>query len=166
VQLGQLCFPCLLGKNGLRGLKREGDGVTPVGQFRLLALLERRDRAASNRTSLPKKPLKPSDGWCDAVGHRSYNRPVRLPFSANHEVLWRSDAAYDALVLLDYNFSQRRQARGSAIFFHLIRDGASHTEGCIAVAPKHMRMILRYCGAHTKIVIWPPGLHSPNVFRK
>jgi L,D-peptidoglycan transpeptidase YkuD (ErfK/YbiS/YcfS/YnhG family) len=152
---GHRHFPCLLGKSGMRHAKREGDGASPVGAFRMVKVYWRADRLSRPATTLPMQLLKPDMGWCDAPGHRLYNRPVRLPFAASHEILARADNAYDVLVMLDYNLSPRLQQRGSAIFFHLISDRATHTEGCIAVTLATMHKLLPMLGAGTRMMVGP-----------
>jgi L,D-peptidoglycan transpeptidase YkuD (ErfK/YbiS/YcfS/YnhG family) len=104
-------------------------------------------------------------GWCDAPGHRNYNRPVALPFAASHERLSRRDSAYDIVIVMDYNLSPRRQCRGSAIFFHLIHDGATVTEGCIAVSLADMRKILPCLSGRSRIVIGGRQVFGPSLGR-
>ncbi|HVZ13264.1 MAG TPA: L,D-transpeptidase family protein, partial [Bauldia sp.] len=82
---------CAIGRSGKSANKREGDGATPVGAFRLRAVLYRPDRGARPRTALPVTAITPNSGWCDDPGHPAYNRPVTLPFAAGHERLWRND---------------------------------------------------------------------------
>jgi L,D-peptidoglycan transpeptidase YkuD (ErfK/YbiS/YcfS/YnhG family) len=150
---GHRAFPCLLGKTGMRHAKREGDGASPIGAFPMVRGYWRADRLSRPVTGLVMHPLKPDMGWCDAPGHRLYNCPVRLPFAASHETLTRNDNAYDIMIVLDYNLSPRLQHRGSAIFFHLIREGATGTEGCIALSLKDMRKILPHISTKTRMVI-------------
>lgn len=142
IRLGNHSFPCALGRSALTTLKREGDGGTPRGTFRLLRVLYRHDRIARPRTALPVEPIHPDDGWCDAPDDRNYNRPVRLPYPASAETLFRTDRVYDIVVCLDHNVTPRIRRAGSAIFFHLARPGYPPTEGCIAVSEPHMRRIL------------------------
>ena len=58
---------CALGRGGTTpaALKREGDGKTPLGDYRIVELRYRPDRTMRPRTRLPVKALRPSDGWCD-----------------------------------------------------------------------------------------------------
>ncbi len=133
--------------------KREGDGGTPVGRFELLHVYYRPDRGLPSATLLPTEPLTPASGWCDDPGHRLYNRPVQLPFSASHEKMWRDDRLYDIVVVLDCNLNPAVKGQGSAIFFHIARPGYSPTEGCVAVSPEHMRLILQNIGLGAEMVI-------------
>ncbi len=139
---GAITVPCALGRSGITARKREGDGATPSGTYELLNVYYRADRGLRPRVDLPVEALVPSDGWCDDPGHRRYNRPVDLPFCASHEKMWREDKLYDIVVVLDCNMHPPVRGKGSAIFFHIAREGYSPTEGCVAVAPEHMRLIL------------------------
>jgi L,D-peptidoglycan transpeptidase YkuD (ErfK/YbiS/YcfS/YnhG family) len=153
LHLGHRVFLCLIGKTGTTARKREGDGASPRGSFRMIKLLERLDRVRPHQSLLKRARIREIDGWCDEAGDRNYNRQVTLPHPASHEKLARQDSAYDALVILDYNLHPRKRGAGSAIFFHLIRDGASHTEGCVAVSARDMRHILAACGHKTHMII-------------
>lgn len=143
LRLGNLRVPCALGRSGITHNKREGDGGTPVGRFELIEIRYRADRIHRPRTTLPLRASQPLDGWCDAVGDRNYNRPVRMPYPKSAETMWRADNLYDVVVILDWNVSRRSQGRGSAIFFHLARPGFTPTEGCVAVRLPDMRRILQ-----------------------
>src|SRR5260221_8426781 len=88
---GGMRAPCALGRSGIMQTKREGDGATPAGRHRLIGLLYRPDRVRRPVTRLPVARIRRDDGWCDDRGDRRYNRPVRLPYAASHERLWRED---------------------------------------------------------------------------
>lgn len=144
-----LVAPCALGRAGIRQTKREGDGATPAGRFGLVAVFYRADRMRRPRTALPIAPLRPDSGWCDDPADRRYNRPVRLPFRASHERLWRSDRLYDVLVVLNYNLIRPRRGAGSAIFLHLATPDFAPTAGCVAVSEPTMRRLLARAGPAT-----------------
>lgn len=131
--LGDWRIRCALGRSGHRALKREGDGATPIGRFRLVAAYYRGDRILRPRTQIPLRALRRDDGWCDAAGDRNYNQHVRYPYAASAERMWREDGLYDVVVVLDYNRRPRVMGRGSAIFLHCARDGFAPTEGCVAL---------------------------------
>jgi L,D-peptidoglycan transpeptidase YkuD (ErfK/YbiS/YcfS/YnhG family) len=113
--------------------KREGDGATPLGCWTIDGLLLRPDRVAPPRTRLPWRWLRPSDGWCDAVGDPAYNRPVSHPHPASAERLWRDDHAYDVILVLGHNQRPVVPGGGSAIFWHVAQPDWRPTEGCIAM---------------------------------
>lgn len=131
--LGEWRVRCALGRSGLKAVKREGDGATPLGRFRLLNAYYRPDHLRRPVMSMRLRPLQERDGWCDATGDRNYNRAVRHPYPASAERMWRADGLYDVVVVLDYNINPRKQGGGSAIFLHCARSGYAPTEGCVAV---------------------------------
>lgn len=145
VRLGPAVWPCALGRGGLVARKREGDGGTPLGRLRIREVLYRPDRVKRPRTGLPTRALRANDGWCDAPGDRSYNRPVRLPYPASAESLWRSDHLYDVVAVLGYNDHPRISGRGSAIFMHVARPSYAPTEGCVALTRKALLELLSRC---------------------
>jgi L,D-peptidoglycan transpeptidase YkuD (ErfK/YbiS/YcfS/YnhG family) len=141
--LGNLRFPCALGRSGRRWRKREGDGATPAGSWPIREVLYRADRIGRPRTRLPIRPIRPEDGWCDAPNDRNYNRRVRHPYPSSAERMWRNDGLYDVVVVLGYNERPRVNGRGSAIFLHVARAGYAPTEGCIALELKHLLRLLQ-----------------------
>jgi L,D-peptidoglycan transpeptidase YkuD (ErfK/YbiS/YcfS/YnhG family) len=148
-------IPCALGRAGIRGLKREGDGATPAGRFRLGQVWWRADRGPAPGGMLPRRRIRPDDGWCDASGDPRYNRPVRLPCRVSHEEMWRTDRLYDLLVEICCNVRPRIAGRGSAIFLHAARPGFLPTAGCVALAPAELRRLLARLGPKTRMVIRP-----------
>jgi L,D-peptidoglycan transpeptidase YkuD (ErfK/YbiS/YcfS/YnhG family) len=146
-------FPCALGRGGISHRKREGDGATPVGTYALRKLLFRPDRLVPPRTGLPRTPLTPADGWCDAPRDRNYNRSVRHPYPASAERMWREDGLYDLVVVIGYNDTARITGRGSAIFMHVARDGFTPTEGCIALRRTDLIKLVARLGPKTRLVI-------------
>ena len=93
LDIGGRSVRCALGRSGVLPAadKREGDGASPLGVWPLRKVLYRPDREPAPKTRLPVQALTPSDGWCDAPGDPAYNRPVRLPYPASAETLWRED---------------------------------------------------------------------------
>ena len=142
LQWAGMVFPCALGRGGIRAIKREGDGATPLGSMRLLHGYFREGRAAARSSPLPFRPIRARDGWCDAPGDRNYNRQVTLPYPASSETMARKDRLYDCVIVLDHNIRPRRRGMGSAIFFHIAREGFAPTEGCVAVSPRVMARLL------------------------
>ena len=146
-----IVFPAILGRSGRTILKREGDGATPLAAMNVAFGLYRADRVRLPPTALPMLPIRADMGWCDAPESASYNRLVRLPFSASHEVLMREDRLYDICLVLDWNMDERRRNRGSAIFLHLTHPTGSPTEGCVAVSPAAMRRLLPLLNRQTVV---------------
>jgi L,D-peptidoglycan transpeptidase YkuD (ErfK/YbiS/YcfS/YnhG family) len=153
VRYGNFQFPAAIGKSGVRALKREGDGATPLGYWRAIRVYYRPDRLTRPATMLPVTPIQPHSGWCDAPGDRNYNRPVPMPYSASAEQLWRNDRLYDAIVVLDYNITRRASGCGSAIFMHVARRGFAPTAGCIALKREHLLRLLAVLPRDAKIAV-------------
>ncbi len=146
---------CALGRGGVKSEKKEGDGATPAGRFPLRRVMYRPDRVAEPKTGLPVLALEAGDGWCDEPGNASYNRLVRLPFSASFESLWRDDTIYDVIVELGYNDDPVEPGLGSAIFVHVARPGYEPTEGCIALALEDLLDLLNHCDEATVLSVSP-----------
>lgn len=150
---GTIHIPCLLGRTGIGVSKREGDGRSPRGNFRILAGYYRPDRIPRPFSRLILRPITPSDGWCDDPRHSQYNRLVKLPFPASHEKLRREDMLYDVVLILDYNLMPRTRNFGSAIFFHAGRDRNTPTEGCIAIERRSLIKLLARLGRNVRLKI-------------
>ena len=150
---GTLAIPVALGRGGIRANKREGDGGTPRGTFRLRRLWWRADRSPRPPTLLPVRRIRAGDGWCEDADDRRYNRPVRLPDKHPGDRLWRADRLYDFIVELDHNTRPRIAGRGSAVFVHVARPGFAPTAGCVALKPHALRRLLARTGPRTRIVI-------------
>ncbi len=150
-------FRCALGKNGVvsANAKTEGDGKTPAGIWRLRYVMYRADRRTSPHTDLPVTTISFSDGWCDDPAHPDYNRPVRLPFEASHEKLFREDGLYNIIIVLNHNDDPPVPGKGSAIFMHIARPDYSGTEGCVALAEHDLETVLSMCTTESYIRIDP-----------
>jgi L,D-peptidoglycan transpeptidase YkuD (ErfK/YbiS/YcfS/YnhG family) len=135
-------FPVALGRAGIAANKREGDGGTPRGRFRLLRLWWRSDRVPRPRTALPVRRIERDDAWCEDASDRRYNRPVRREASAPGDRLWRDDHLYDLFIEIDHNTRPRIAGRGSAVFIHLAREGFLPTAGCVALRGGDLRRLL------------------------
>ena len=150
---GGFVFPCALGHGGIRAIKREGDGATPLARMRLLYGWRRDEWKGGRSSGLRLKRIGKQDGWCDATEDRNYNRHVVLPYPASCERMKRADDLYDCCIVMDYNIGERRRGMGSAIFFHLARPGFLPTEGCVAVTPRVMARILPHLTRKTVLVV-------------
>lgn len=135
-------LPVALGRAGIKANKREGDGATPRGRFRLLRLWWRADHLRRPATLLPVRPIRWNDGWCEDPDDRRYNRPVTLPPASNADRLWRDDRLYDLVIELDHNTRPRIRNRGSAVFIHVARPGLAPTAGCVAMPAIRLRDLL------------------------
>lgn len=148
-------LPCTIGRGGVSGMKREGDGATPVGAHRITGMLYRPDRMV--RPADWAVPMLPGDLWSDDPADPSYNHAVRAPHPFGHEVLRRADPQYDLVLLTDWNWPKAVPGRGSAIFLHRWRRAGAPTAGCIAFAPHDLRWIAARLRPGARVIV-PPGL--------
>ena len=150
---GPLALPVALGRAGIRANKREGDGATPRGSFRLKRLWWRADRYPRPATLLPVQRIKPDDGWCEDPSDRHYNRPIKLPPQSKSDRLARKDRLYDFIIEIDHNTRPRVAGRGSAVFIHVARPGFAPTAGCVALTMNSLRRLLARVGPRTRIMV-------------
>jgi L,D-peptidoglycan transpeptidase YkuD (ErfK/YbiS/YcfS/YnhG family) len=150
---GALTIPVALGRGGIKANKREGDGGTPRGNFRLRRLWWRADKHPRPPTSLPAQRIGADDGWCENPGDRHYNRPVKVPQQSDADRLRRIDDLYDFIIEIDHNTRPRVAGRGSAVFIHAARPGFAPTAGCVALELNSLRRLLSRLGPRTRLVV-------------
>jgi L,D-peptidoglycan transpeptidase YkuD (ErfK/YbiS/YcfS/YnhG family) len=150
---GRLAIPVVLGRAGIRANKREGDGATPRGRFRLRRLWWRADRGPRPPSLLPTTRIDRCVAWCEDPADRRYNRPFRRSVNEPGDRLWRGDGVYDVIIEIDHNTRPRIARRGSAVFLHVARPERSPTAGCVAFAAPALRRLLARLGPKTRILI-------------
>ena len=148
-------LPCSMGRSGLIAAadKREGDGATPMGRWRLLHVYYRADRIDAPVSALPVSAISDQDGWCDAPDDPNYNRAVTLPYPASHETLMREDGLYDLLVATDHNTDPAVPGQGSAIFLHCRNPDGKPTAGCIAIDRAALITVVESIDADSYLII-------------
>ena len=135
------CFPCSIGRGGVKRAKREGDGATPAGKHRIVGMMYRPDRLPAPQPWA--EMILPRDLWSDASEASDYNQLVTKPYAHSHEVMRRADPLYDIVFITDYNYPDARAGQGSAIFLHQWRRPGFPTEGCIALRRDHLIWIAK-----------------------
>jgi L,D-peptidoglycan transpeptidase YkuD (ErfK/YbiS/YcfS/YnhG family) len=141
-------FDCALGRSGIVAAdrKREGDGGTPAGRWRL-----RRGFWRADRLALPAplhdwfQPIEADMAWDDDPASATYNRLVRTRRTDHPERLARGDGVYDIVVPLGYNDDPPLAGLGSAIFLHAARADLAPTAGCVALALGDLLAVLASC---------------------
>ena len=127
-------FPCSVGKGGLTQHKREGDGCSPIGSWRLIGAGYRPDRTSPpwfGRGVMRLKPITPTDIWSDDPTDPRYNHGFSArDYAYSHERLRRSDRQYDLFFATDFNWPDAEPGKGSAIFVHIWRAPRQGTAGC------------------------------------
>ena len=155
---GRLSWPtgsarAAIGKGGVRANKKEGDGATPAGNFRLPFGFYREDRVAAPRTALPMFPTRKSYAWIDDPRDPNYNHLAERPYPAHAEALWRDDEVYDIVIVVDYNMNPTTPGAGSAIFLHVARPLYTPTVGCVATDRETLLFLLTKLSRESRIVI-------------
>lgn len=153
LRAGPLALPVALGRGGIKANKREGDGATPRGIFRLKRLWWRNGRHPRPATLLPVTRIAPDDGWCEDPSDRHYNQRIKVPEESKGDRLARLDNLYDFIIELEHNTRPRIAGRGSAVFIHVARPGFAPTAGCVALNINTLRRLLTRLGPHTRIVV-------------
>lgn len=129
--------------------KREGDGRSPAGVFRIG---EAFGYAASAGTALPYRALTAGDYCIDVDGSPYYNRIVdsaqvgEAAVQGSTEPMRRDlhahgDQRYKLGFVIEHNAEARRGV-GSCIFAHLWKSPHDATAGCTAMAEPTMRRLL------------------------
>lgn len=157
-RFGALCWQAAVGRAGIAEKQGEGDGISPLGCWPIRRVLYRADRLEHPPTrAFPCAPIERDDGWCDAPNHPAYNRPVKLPFAASHEEMWRDDALYDIVVVLGQNDDPVQPGKGSAIFLHIAREGYAATAGCAALSRPDLLEFLALARPDTRLCFVGPA---------
>ncbi len=144
---------CTIGKRGIGNKKKEGDLITPKGQFKIKFILYRKDRVKL-KSKLRKVAIQKNMIWCDDPKSKKYNQLVKLPFKFKHEKLYRKENTYDIVLVLNFNMNPTRKNKGSAIFIHVAKKNFKKTEGCIAIRKFELLKIVREIKTNTKVKIF------------
>ena len=150
---GNYKVKCAVGKRGIKIKKKEGDLITPKGQFKIKCVLYRKDRIGRLNTKLKKTPIKRNMGWCDDPNSSFYNKLIRFPFKFNAEKLYKRENIYDIILVLDFNMNPIRKNKGSAIFIHIAKKKFTPTKGCVAISKNVLKKILSKINKDCKVRI-------------
>ena len=144
---------CALGKRGIGNKRREGDFITPKGNFKIKYILYRKDRIKRIQSKIKKIIIKKNLGWCDDPLSKNYNKLIKIPSEYNYEKLYKKDNVYDIILVLNYNMNPVVKNKGSAIFIHVTKANYKKTEGCVAIKKVHLLKIIKELKNNTKIKI-------------
>ena len=144
---------CAIGKKGIGYKKKEGDLITPKGQFKIKLILYRKDRVKF-KTKLRKVAIQKNMVWCDDPRSHKYNQLVKLPFDFGYEKLYKKENIYDIILVLNFNMNPTKKNKGSAIFIHVAKKNYRKTEGCVAVRKFELLKIVRELKINTKVKIF------------
>jgi len=147
-------FDASIGRNGFApyGEKREGDGRTPSGLYRLGTAFGYAESAA---TKMPYRQSLPDDVWIDDPNAPDYNRRVRQSQTRalSFEKMKRGDQLYKYGMVIEYNTDPVIKGHGSAIFLHIWAGPKSTTAGCVAVSEDNLLKILNWLDPAAKPAI-------------
>jgi L,D-peptidoglycan transpeptidase YkuD (ErfK/YbiS/YcfS/YnhG family) len=135
-----------LGRSGLSTHKREGDGATPAGTYRI----------GDEDFGIEPDPgvhgayhrLVCGDWWDEDVRSARYNTFVHVAcgsqpvFGAGSEALWRIAPQYRYFTVIEYNAAPVVRGRGSAIFLHV--SAGRPTAGCVSLPEAQLVRMLRW----------------------
>ena len=144
---------CAVGKRGIGLKKKEGDSITPIGEYKIKYILYRSDRIKKIQSKLKKTIIKKNMGWCDDPKSDKYNKLINLPYTYSYERLFKKENIYDIILVLNYNMNPIKRGKGSAIFIHVAKKNYKKTQGCVAVEKLALLKILKEITIYTKIKI-------------
>ena len=91
--------------------------MTPKGQYKIKFILYRKDRIKKITTRLKTLIIRKNMGWCNDYRSKQYNKLIYLPFKYNYEKLYRTDNAYDIILVLNYNMNPIKKKKRKRHFF-------------------------------------------------
>jgi L,D-peptidoglycan transpeptidase YkuD (ErfK/YbiS/YcfS/YnhG family) len=144
----------VIGRNGFAkaGEKREGDGQTPSGLYRLGTVFGYAETAV---TKMPYRQALADDLWVDDPNAPDYNRWVKQneTRALSFEKMKRNDDLYKYGIVIEYNTDPVIKDYGSAIFLHIWANARSTTAGCVAMSEDDILKILAWLDPAAKPVI-------------
>ena len=144
---------CAVGKRGIGIKKKEGDLITPKGEYKIKFILYRKDRVKNLKTTIKKFVINKKCGWCDDPKSKKYNKLIKYPFNFSSEKMYRKDNIYDVVGVLNYNMNPTKKNKGSAIFIHVAKKNYKKTLGCIAVSKRDLKKIVKKINKSTSVNI-------------
>ncbi|MEL4106497.1 L,D-transpeptidase family protein [Oscillospiraceae bacterium WX1] len=129
-----------VGIHGLSTVKREGDGCTPVGLYRLGFAFGNKPKAD---TLMPYRPVTVNSCWVDDPHSAHYNTWAEGGENGDWvsaEQLADYPEEYAFAVTIGYNM-RRIPKCGSAIFMHC---GHQPTAGCVAMPKNNLLAVLKW----------------------
>ena len=123
--------------------KREGDGKSPTGIFKLGPVFGYAEQVA---TSMAYRQATEKDFWIDDPNSDDYNKWVtrETPPTVSHERMKRNDDLYKLGIVVQYNTRQTVKGNGSAIFVHIQSKPGSPTAGCVALSEENLRQLVQW----------------------
>ena len=153
-------FEVLLGKNGLawgigihkknsQNLKKEGDGRSPAGIFKI-GKIYGESNSLLEGSNYPYHKITEKDAWVDDPKNPFYNKHVMSNFFETKPEWFESqrmrlgDSAYRWLIAINHNTNPPKPGYGSAIFFHVRRGPERRTTGCTVLSLKNLECLIKF----------------------
>lgn len=143
-----------LGATGLSARKREGDGATPTGTYRIGPTMYGIEPDPGVRFRYHR--LVCGDWWDEDPSSSAYNTFRHVPcgtaptFGGGSEALWRISPQYRYFAVIEYNADPIVPGRGSAIFLHV---AVGPTAGCVSLPEPELLHVLRWLQPAAKPLI-------------
>jgi L,D-peptidoglycan transpeptidase YkuD (ErfK/YbiS/YcfS/YnhG family) len=146
-------------------LKREGDGKSPAGAFRLNAAFGYAPKGKAGQLKIPYVASAATMQCVDDAQSAHYNRIVdraqlKQPDWQSHEDMLRKDELYRWGVVVEHNVggvgqssAKAKSKGGSCIFLHIWNGPNSSTAGCTAMEAGLMEEVLRWLDAQQQPVL-------------
>lgn len=154
--------PITLGRNGLglgiglheidpgeMPLKREGDGKSPAGVFRLSSAFGYAPAGQLDELEIPYTQVTELLECVDDVNSDYYNQIVmrdavgRVDWESSEQMLM-DGVWYEQGIVVDHNMDPARPGAGSCIFLHNWSGPGDTTAGCTAMAPAALTEIVQW----------------------
>jgi L,D-peptidoglycan transpeptidase YkuD (ErfK/YbiS/YcfS/YnhG family) len=148
-------YTARLGRNGLSSNRREGDGTTPTGTYRIGRTMYGNDPNPGVRFAYRR--LRCGDWWDEDPSSPTYNSfqhvpcGTRPPFGGASEGMWQQPRPYPFLAVIEYNMRPVVPGLGSGIFLHAQTGGP--TIGCVSLRKEELRAVLRWLRPSARPVI-------------
>ena len=139
-------YAARVGRNGVRANRREGDGTTPAGTFRIGPVMYGNEPNPGVRFRYVR--LRCADWWVEDPRSPAYNTFQRVPcgtrppFRVKGLPMSSEPRAYPFLAVVEFNMRPIVPGRGSGIFLHAQTGGP--TNGCISLRRRDLVRVLRW----------------------
>lgn len=139
-------YPARLGRSGLSADRREGDGTTPTGTFRIGRTMYGNEPNPGVRFRY--RQLRCGDWWNEDPDSPTYNSFQHVPcgkqppFGGASEGMWEQPRPYPFLAVFEFNMRPVVPGRGSGMFLHAQTGGP--TNGCVSLRKEELRAVLRW----------------------
>ena len=130
-------------------IKKEGDGKSPAGVFKLSSAFGLADASEMKWVKLPYRHLTSLIECVDDVKSIYYNSIVdrekvgKVDWDSS-EKMREIGAQYRIGMTVDHNATPRKAGCGSCIFVHIWKGDGTGTSGCTAMTGDNMEKVLRW----------------------